>query len=88
MSKFAELIAVIRGVLKVSNAVKTEDLNKRRDDFIRDNLRMENNGAGVIVTDAKYDYTPITDKTTPIPSTQLSYIKPFLFSCTSLADQL
>ena len=88
MSKFAELIAVIRGVLKVSNAVKTEDLNKRRDDFIRDNLRMENNGAGVIVTDAKYDYTPITDRTTPIPSTQLSYIKPFLFSCTSLADQL
>lgn len=75
MSKFAELIAVIRGVLKVSNAVKTEDLNKRRDDFIRDNLRMENNGAGVIVTDAKYDYTPISDKTTPIPSTQLDYIK-------------
>ena len=57
MSKFAELVAVIRGILKVSNAVKTEDLNRRRDDFIRDNLRMENNGAGVIVTDAKYDYT-------------------------------
>ena len=69
MSKFAELVAVIRGILKVSNAVKTEDLNRRRDDFIRDNLRMENNGAGVIVTDAKYDYTPITDKTTPIPAT-------------------
>lgn len=75
ISKFAELIAVIRGVLKVSNAVKTEDLNKRRDDFIRDNLRMENNGAGVIVTDAKYDYTPISDKTTPIPATQLEYVK-------------
>ena len=27
MSKFAELVAVIRGILKVSNAVKTEDLN-------------------------------------------------------------
>lgn len=75
ISKFAELIAVIRGVLKVSNAVKTEDLNKRRDDFIRDNLRVENNGAGVIVTDAKYDYTPISDKTTPIPATQLEYVK-------------
>ena len=35
MSKFAELVAVIRGILKVSNAVKTEDLNRRRDDFIR-----------------------------------------------------
>ena len=79
MSKFAELVAIIRGVLKVSNAVKNEDLNRRRDDFIRDNLRMENNGAGVIVTDAKYDYTPITDKTTPIPSTQLEYIKGEIF---------
>lgn len=75
MSKFAELVAVIRGILKVSNAVKTEDLNRRRDDFIRDNLRVENNGSGVIVTDAKYDYTPIQDKTVPIPSAQLNYIK-------------
>lgn len=75
MSKFAELVSVIRGVLKVSQAVKNEDLNKRRDDFIRDNLRMENNGAGVIVTDAKYDYTPTDSKQTPIPATQLEYIK-------------
>lgn len=75
MSKFAELIAVIRGVLKVSQAIKNEDLNKRRDDFIRDNLRIENNGAGVIVTDSKYDYTPTDSKQTPIPSTQLEYIK-------------
>ena len=36
---------------------------------------MENNGAGVIVTDNKYDYTPITDKQTPIPQGQLAYIK-------------
>lgn len=36
---------------------------------------MENNGAGVIVTDNKYDYTPISDKQTPIPQGQLAYIK-------------
>lgn len=88
MSKFAELIAVIRGVLKVSNAVKTEDLNKRRDDFIRDNLRMENNGAGVIVTDAKYDYTPISDKTTPIPSTQLEYIKTEIYDYIGVSKEI
>ena len=75
MSKFAELVAVIRGILKVSNAVKNEDLNRRRDDFVRDNLRMENNGAGIVVTDSKYDYTPLNDKTTPIPANQLEYIK-------------
>ncbi len=75
MGKFAELVAVIRGVLKVQASTKTEDLNRRRDDFIRDNLKMENNGAGVIVTDSKYDYTPITDKQTPLPTGQLQYVK-------------
>ncbi len=75
MSKFAELVAIVRGILKVSTSTKSEDLKARRDDFIRDNLRMENNGAGVIVTDNKYDYTPITDKQTPIPTGQLAYVK-------------
>lgn len=75
MSKFAELVAIVRGILKVQASTKTEDLKARRDDFIRDNLKMENNGAGVIVTDNKYDYTPISDKQTPIPQGQLAYIK-------------
>ena len=75
MSKFAELVAVIRGILKASTTTKGEDLNARRDEFVRDNLRMENNGSGVIVTDNKYEYTPINDKQTPLPVGQLSYIK-------------
>lgn len=75
MSKFAELVAVVRGILKIAASTKNEDLNARRDDFIRDNLKMENNGAGVIVTDNKYEYTPIQDKQTPLPQRQLLYIK-------------
>ena len=75
MSKFAELVAIIRGILKVQASTKNEDLKARRDDFIRDNLKMESNGAGVIVTDNKYDYTPINDKQTPLPQGQLLYIK-------------
>jgi HK97 family phage portal protein len=75
MGKLAELVSVIRGILKVSATTKAEDLNRRRDEFIRDNLRMENNGAGVIVTDNKYEYTPINDKQTPIPTGQLEYVK-------------
>ena len=75
MSKYAELVAVVRGILKVQDAVKAEDLRSRRDEFIRDNLRMENNGAGVIVTNRKYEYTPITEKQSPIPTGQLEYVK-------------
>lgn len=75
MGKFAELVSIIRGILEVSGGVKGEDLKARRDEFIRDNLQMENNGAGIVVTDNKYKYTPITDKQTPIPTGQLEYIK-------------
>lgn len=88
MSKFAELVAVVRGVLKVQASTKTEDLNRRRDDFIRDNLKMENNGAGVIVTDNKYDYTPITDKQTPLPIGQLQYIKDEIYDYLGTNDAI
>lgn len=75
MSKFAELVAVVRGILRVQDATKDEDLAARREKFIRDNLRMDSNGAGVIVTDKKFDYEHISDKQTPIPQGQLAYIK-------------
>lgn len=75
MSKFAQLVAVIRGVLTIKTATKDADLRERRDDFIRDNFRMENNGAGVIVTDNRAEYTPATDKTTPIPAGQLDFVR-------------
>lgn len=75
MSKFAELVSVIRGILEVQGGVKDADLRKRRDEFIRDNLSLENNGSGVVVTDNRYKYTPTSDKTTPIPKEQLAFIK-------------
>ena len=75
MSKFAKLVAVIRGILKAPTVTKTEDLNAKRDDFIRDNFKMENNGAGVIVIDSKYDYVPIAQKETPLPTGQLEFVR-------------
>ena len=75
MSKFAEQIAIIRGILKVPTASKDEDLKLQRDNFIRDNLSIANNGSGIIVSSAKSEYVPVTDKSTPIPAAQLKYIK-------------
>ena len=74
MSAFAKLVSVIRGILKAPTT-KAEDLNKRRDDFVRDNMRAENNGSGVIVIDGKYEYTPINEKQTPIPTGQLEHVR-------------
>jgi len=88
MSKFAKLIAVVRGILKIHASTKTEDLNARRDDFVRDNLQMENNGAGIIVTDSKYEYTPINDKQVPIPTGQLEYIKSEIFDYYGVSDKI
>lgn len=75
MAKFAELVAVIRGILEVTAVSKDEDVKLQRDKFIEDNLTIDNNGSGVIVTDQKRKYTHIQDKQTPIPSGQLAYIK-------------
>jgi len=75
MSKFARLISIIRGILEAATVTKAEDLNKRRDEFVRDNFRMENNESGIIVTDNKYKYTPINQKETPIPTGQLEFVR-------------
>lgn len=75
MSKFAEQVSVVRGTLEVQGTVKNEDLKKRREDFVRDNLAIEGNGSGVIVTDSRYKYTPITEKSAAVPDKQLAYIK-------------
>lgn len=63
-------------------------MNRRRDDFVRDNLRMENNGAGIVVTDSKYDYTPLNDKTTPIPANQLEYIKTEIYDYLGVSKEI
>lgn len=75
MAKSAELVAVVRGILEVNGVSKDSDVKLQRDRFIKDNLSVENNGSGVIVTDQKNKYTHIQDKQTPIPSGQLAYIK-------------
>jgi len=75
MSKQAELVTVLRGILEVQANVKSEDLNRRREEFIKDNLSLDSDGAGIVVTDNKYKYTPISDKQSPLPAEQLHFVK-------------
>ena len=80
MSAFAKLVAVIRGILKIrSSSVKEGDLNNKRDQFVKDNLRVESNGSGVIVVDNMQEYTPLTDKSSPIPDKQLEFVRKSIF---------
>lgn len=75
MSKFARLISIVRGILEAVTVTKAEDLNRRRDEFVRDNFRIENNESGIIITDNKYKYTPINQKEIPIPTGQLEFVR-------------
>lgn len=53
--------AIIRGLLKATQTMKEEDINKARKQFIEDNLNATNNG-GVLVVDGKFDYKQIDSK--------------------------
>jgi HK97 family phage portal protein len=88
MSKFAELISVIRGILKARTSTKDEDLHARREDFIQNNLRMDSNGSGIIVTDTKFDYTPINERQTPIPAGQLDFIRREIYDYIGVNDDI
>ena len=50
--------ALIRGLLKATQVMKEEDIQKARESFVKDNFKVQNNG-GVIFMDGKFDYTPI-----------------------------
>ena len=75
MIEHAKLVSVVRGVLEVGSLVKDESINAARDKFVTENLSADKNGAGVVVTSDKMKYTPIDQKTTPVPAGQLGYVQ-------------
>lgn len=75
----AKLIASIRGILEFITSSKDEDLIKKRDKFIKNNMEI-NDGTGIIVTDSKSKYTPINEDNKLIPDGQLNYIKNNIYS--------
>lgn len=80
VEKYAELIQVLRGILVVKNGVtKDADLAAQRDKFIENNLALDADTGGIVVTDGKYEYKPLDNKETPIPVEQLKFVKEEIF---------
>ena len=71
----SKLINRIRGILHAKTASKDSDLTLARDNFVKNNLTIANNGSGVIVTDAKMEYTPIESESPTINKDHLNYTK-------------
>lgn len=88
MSRFAKLVGIIRGLLKVSVPSKDSDLQKLRDRFVRDNLHVDNNGAGVIVTDLKNEYIPLSDKQVPLPTGQLEFVRREIYDYFGMNEEI
>lgn len=80
VEKYAELSQVLRGILTVQNGVtKDSDLAAARDKFIENNLKMDSDTGGIIVTDGKYKYEQLKGETALIPTTQLKFVKEEIF---------
>lgn len=55
--------ANIKGILNYEQIVSSEKLKQEKEEFIKDFLSMQNNG-GIVVTDPKRTYTPISNNPT------------------------
>ncbi len=84
----SNLINAVRGILAIKTASKDEDLNKKRDEFVKNNLQINSNGSGVIVTDNKLDYTPIKDQTNPISDSHVKYSKEEIYDYFGVNDSI
>lgn len=88
VSNSAKMINSIRGILSAKISSKDDDLKKARDKFVENNFKISSNGSGIIVTDAKMDYTPINEKTTPLQADQLSYAKNAIYDYFGVNEQI
>lgn len=71
--------ASIRFIGRISNILKSEDIEKARAAFVAQNLTLSNNG-GVILTDQKItDITPIKSDPFTVPADQIAEIKANVF---------
>ena len=66
--------ANIRGILKYTQILAPEKLEQEKQKFVDDYLSMNNSG-GVVVTDPKTEYTPITNNVTNIDAEQLKTVQ-------------
>lgn len=88
VSNSAKMINSIRGILSAKITSKDEDLKKARNKFVENNFKISENGSGIVVTDAKMDYTPINEKTTPLQADQLSYAKNAIYDYFGVNEQI
>lgn len=79
--------ANIKGILQFTQIIAPEKQKEERDRFINDYLGINNNG-GVVVTDPKTTYTPITSQPAVIDSAQLAAVKDKIYNYLGVCDEI
>lgn len=79
--------AQLRGILKYTSIQSPEMLQKSRDQFVADFLTMGNNG-GVVVTDAKQEFTPIDSRPANIDAAQAEAVAQRIYSYLGVSREI
>lgn len=79
--------ANIRGILKYTQILAPEKLEQEKQKFITDYLSMNNSG-GVVVTDPKTEYTPITSSVAPIDAEQLKTVQTKIYNYLGVTEKI
>ena len=79
--------ANIRGILKYTQILAPEKLEQEKQKFVDDYLSMNNSG-GVVVTDPKTEYTPITNNVTNIDAEQLKTVQTKIYNYLGITEKI
>lgn len=79
--------ANIRGILKYTQILAPEKLEAEKEKFVNDYLSMNNSG-GVVVTDPKTEYTPITNSVASIDAEQLKTVQTKIYNYLGVTEAI
>lgn len=79
--------ANIRGILKFTQIMAPEKLKEEKDAFINDYLQIANNG-GIVATDQKTEYIPITVNPVTIDDKQIQAVKTKIYDYLGVSEKI
>ena len=79
--------ANIRGILKFTQIMAPEKLKEEKDRFIADYLTIANDG-GVVATDQKTEYVPITTNPASIDDKQIAAVKTKIYDYLGISEKI
>ena len=78
----------VRGILNFTGILNEKDKKKYKDNFVADYMNLSTNGSGVVATDTRVDYKPITTNPQTVNKAQLDYIKNAIYEYFGINEEI